>query len=62
MALKPGLERFVGVDRNGNSDRAAALGIDVVAAADALQKPALRLQQTGEFLAGESLQSASSIT
>jgi hypothetical protein len=62
VALKPNLERLVAVDRNRNADRAARLGVDVMAAADTLQRPAARFQQTGELLAGERLHNTSSIT
>jgi len=62
VALKTDFERFIAMDWNGNADRTASLGIDVVAAVDALDGPAMRFQQTGEFLARKSLQSASSIT
>ena len=39
VALKPGLERFTAMDRNGNPHNATRLGVDVVAAIDALQRP-----------------------
>jgi len=60
--MKPELERFLATDWNGNANRAASLGINVIAAVDALQRPSMSLQHSGEFLAGVCLHSASSTT
>jgi hypothetical protein len=62
MALKPNLERFIAVDRNGNTDLTPSLRIDMMATVDSLERPSMRFEQTGEFLAGKRFHSASSIT
>jgi hypothetical protein len=62
VALKPYLKSSFAVDRNRDPDRNSSLCVDVVAAIDALQRPALRLQQAAELLAGKRLHNASSIT
>lgn len=41
VALKPYFERFVAMDWNGDSDWSASLGVYMVAAVDALQRPSM---------------------
>ena len=62
VSLESDFERPIAVNRNRNADRGARLGVDVMAAVDALQRPAVRFQHSVEFLAGNGLQRASSIT
>ena len=62
VELKAQFEGRIAMDRNRNADRAASLGVDMVTAADALQRPSVRHEQAGEFLAGKCLHSTNSIT
>ena len=41
VTLKPYLESFVAMDRNGDSDLTASFGVDMVTAVDALQRPSV---------------------
>ena len=59
-ALQAGLERLVGVNRNDNQRAFAGFAIDVMAAFDALELPAVLLQPATEFLAGITLHTATS--
>ena len=62
VTLKAYLERRIAVNRDGDAGRAAGLGVNVMASIDSLKNPSVRVQQACQFLAGNCLHSASSIT
>ena len=51
VSLEADFERPIAVNRNGNTDRSARLGVDVMAAIDPQKPPAVALDQAREFAA-----------